>query len=149
VEEILRRDGRIVELASGGREALRLLEDRAFDLVISDLRMPDGDGRELHRELAFRNPGLAGRMLFLTGDTLGVTATELTDVDRDALIEKPVAPAALCRVRRRLDEARDQGGTAPPSSSPPEHFHAERGSAASSRPAAGRHEEGLERVQPD
>jgi PAS domain S-box-containing protein len=108
VEEVLGRDGHVVELASGGREALRLLEDRAFDLVISDLRMPEGDGRELHRELASRHPDLARRMLFFTGDTLGVAASELADVDRDALIEKPVEPAALRRaVRRRLDEARD------------------------------------------
>ena len=108
IEEVLGRDGHVVELASGGREALRLLEGRAFDLVISDLRMPEGDGRELHRELASRHPDLARRMLFFTGDTLGVAASELADVDRDALIEKPVEPAALRRaVRRRLDEARD------------------------------------------
>lgn len=106
VEEILRRDGHVTELAASGREALRSLNERACDLVISDLRMPDGDGRELHRALAVSRPDLARRMLFLTGDTLGVTPDELPGIDPGAMIEKPVEPAALRRaVRRRLESA--------------------------------------------
>jgi PAS domain S-box-containing protein len=111
--EILRRDGHAVELAAERPEALRLLEGGTFDLVVSDLRMPDGDGRELHAALASRHPDLARRMLFLTGDTLGAAASGLPGVDRDALVEKPVEPAALRRaVRRRLEEA--GGGGTPP-----------------------------------
>jgi CheY-like chemotaxis protein len=105
VEEILRRDGHAVELAAGGCEALRLLEARAYDLIVSDLRMPDGDGRELRRALADRHPDLARRMLFLTGDTLGVAdpSERPGGGDPDAVIEKPVEPAAMrLAVRRRL-----------------------------------------------
>jgi len=40
----LRREGYRIEAAAGGKEALAVLKARAFDLVITDLRMPDVDG---------------------------------------------------------------------------------------------------------
>jgi two-component system response regulator PilR (NtrC family) len=40
----LRRAGHRVEVASGGSEALATLKGREFDVVITDLRMPDVDG---------------------------------------------------------------------------------------------------------
>ena len=43
------RNGWDVETASGVREASRLLENREFQLVVSDMRMPDGDGLEVMR----------------------------------------------------------------------------------------------------
>ena len=43
------RSGWTVETASGVREATRLLESRDFQLVVSDMRMPDGDGLEVMR----------------------------------------------------------------------------------------------------
>lgn len=40
----LRREGYRIEAAAGGKEALAVLKARTFDLVITDLRMPDVDG---------------------------------------------------------------------------------------------------------
>ena len=34
-----------------GREALKAIEDRAFDLIITDLKMPDMDGIELTEQI--------------------------------------------------------------------------------------------------
>ena len=56
VADILSFDGHEVELASDGAEALRLVEQRVYDLILSDLRMPnlDGPGQRLrgYRHLA-------------------------------------------------------------------------------------------------
>lgn len=38
--------GHLVATASSGRELLRLVKERTFDLVITDIVMPDGDGWE-------------------------------------------------------------------------------------------------------
>jgi len=40
----LRQEGYRVEAASGGNEAIAALKARAFDVIITDLRMPDVDG---------------------------------------------------------------------------------------------------------
>jgi DNA-binding NtrC family response regulator len=42
--EMLALDGHAVVRAGGGRDALALLAARAFDVVVTDLRMPDVDG---------------------------------------------------------------------------------------------------------
>ncbi len=39
-------DGYSVQAASGGKEALKMLEDSEYDLVILDIKMPEMDGLE-------------------------------------------------------------------------------------------------------
>ena len=102
LDEILSRDGYTIERAASGREALEQVACGRFDLVISDVRMPDGDGRELYRSLCDRHPELARRVLILTGDTLGLGAGDLPGLPREALLEKPVEPVALRSAVRRL-----------------------------------------------
>ena len=43
----LEREGHAVEIAADGREGLDLLDSKTFDLVLTDVRMPRMDGREL------------------------------------------------------------------------------------------------------
>ncbi len=43
------RHGWRVETASCVRDAIRNVEDREFDLVVTDMRMPDGTGMEVMR----------------------------------------------------------------------------------------------------
>ena len=44
IAEHLRRDGLTVEVVASGRQALAAAEAETFDLIVSDLRMPDLDG---------------------------------------------------------------------------------------------------------
>jgi DNA-binding NtrC family response regulator len=53
------REGWIVEVASGGTEALRKLASQHFPLVVTDVRMPDGDGLQLMRSLRVSSPSTA------------------------------------------------------------------------------------------
>ena len=71
-------------LASGGGMALELLAQRAYDLVISDTKMPGLDGVGLYREVERRFPSLRERIVFLTGDVL--------DPEKRAFIEGTGAP---------------------------------------------------------
>jgi DNA-binding response OmpR family regulator len=82
-------------VARNGREALELADRERFDLVISDLRMPELGGRELYEELVRRHPGLAARLVFSTGDTVrGDTLAFLENLDRPYL-HKPFSLAEL------------------------------------------------------
>jgi PAS domain S-box-containing protein len=87
--EILRLDGLVVDVATGGRNAIERLGHVAYDLVISDLRMPDLDGRALYRELERSWPHLTRRIVFVTGDTLSVDTSEFIAASGAPVIEKP------------------------------------------------------------
>jgi CheY-like chemotaxis protein len=109
IEEILRDEGHAVAVAADGGEALRRLEQERFDLVITDLRMPGMDGRELYASLCQRDPVLATRTILLTGDALGLDPSRFPGLEADALLEKPALPEAVRRVvRHKL------GGAVPP-----------------------------------
>ncbi len=58
------RHGWRVETASGVREAVRNLEAREFDLIVTDMRMPDGSGMEVMR--AARRSNAATAVILLT-----------------------------------------------------------------------------------
>ena len=62
-----RRYGLEVDEADGGAEALRLLEDRWYDAVLLDLRMPRMDGFQVYGSLADSNAAQAKRVVFMTG----------------------------------------------------------------------------------
>src|SRR5207244_13413856 len=57
-----------VEGVGDGREAIRLLEQRAFDVIISDVRLPGMSGREFLARLRRDGPALVARLVFSTGD---------------------------------------------------------------------------------
>ncbi|HZB47229.1 MAG TPA: GAF domain-containing protein, partial [Pyrinomonadaceae bacterium] len=56
--EMVETLGHDAALAGGGSAALRMLEERAFDFVFTDLSMPEMDGWELAREIRRRWPSL-------------------------------------------------------------------------------------------
>lgn len=53
------RDGWIVDTACGSTEAKRKLESQHFPLLVTDVRMPDGDGLELMRSVRSSRPSMA------------------------------------------------------------------------------------------
>lgn len=61
---VLNRSGYLTVPASGGREALELLDSEYIDLIISDIMMPGMDGYELIRTL--RGNGYSLPILIIT-----------------------------------------------------------------------------------
>jgi CheY-like chemotaxis protein len=55
VSEMLRLEGHAVTIAENGREALRMLAADPFDLVITDLIMPEQEGIETISEIRRTN----------------------------------------------------------------------------------------------
>ena len=105
VADHLRRDGLTVEVVASGRLALSRLESRSFDIIVSDLRMPDLDGPALLQELRRRHPQLAKRLVLITGDALGAEVNEVIREANLPVFEKPLDLVALRGQVRRLMEA--------------------------------------------
>ncbi len=101
---------RVVTVGSG-REALERMAAEHYDVILMDVRMPDLDGRALYREIEQRWPGQAGRVVFVTGDTLASELREFVSESGRPVIEKPFLPSD---VRRVVVELATGGEVAPP-----------------------------------
>ncbi|HKY31929.1 MAG TPA: ATP-binding protein [Candidatus Polarisedimenticolia bacterium] len=69
VAEVLTAAGHSVDVAHDGCTARALLGEDRYDVIISDLKMPNMNGRELYHHVASCRPSLARRIIFSTGDT--------------------------------------------------------------------------------
>ncbi|HKW39193.1 MAG TPA: ATP-binding protein [Burkholderiales bacterium] len=90
-------DHRVAAVASG-REALERMAAERYDVILTDIRMPDLDGRTLYREIERRWPEQAARVVFVTGDTLASTLHEFASEYGRPVIEKPFVPKDVRRV---------------------------------------------------
>ena len=70
IRQGLEEEGHTVETAANGRQALAKLQDRTYDLILSDWRMPELDGPGLYQALAQQYPHLCRRTIVFTGDTM-------------------------------------------------------------------------------
>ena len=98
LEYLLQCDGYEVETAANGRIALEKLRARTYDLLLSDLRMPELDGMGLYEELAQHYPHLLPRLIFLTGDTLNAETTRLLEQVGAPRLSKPFTAPEVRRV---------------------------------------------------
>jgi two-component system NtrC family sensor kinase len=102
LRDMLEAAGLVVSTASSGRDALQQVAQQRFDLVVSDLRMPDTDGAGLWRALCTQQPALAQRMLFVTGDTLSQAASAFLADTGCLSLDKPFSRAELMQRVRLL-----------------------------------------------
>jgi len=97
----LRRLGHTVRLACNGQEALGLLAEDAFDLVLTDLRMPVLDGLGLLKAMADR--GLQVPALVMTAQGSVDSAVEAMKLGAQDYLQRPVDMDVLeLAVRRTL-----------------------------------------------
>lgn len=76
-----------VATASDAAEALAIASTRSFDLLLTDLMMPEMYGDELARRLRTINSKL--RVLYLTGFSDLLFAEQIVLLDGEAFLEKP------------------------------------------------------------
>ncbi|MEP1208154.1 MAG: ATP-binding protein [Rhizobiaceae bacterium] len=109
VAEVLIKEGFQVDLAQSGKYALECLQTRSYDAVLSDLNMPDVDGRGLYEALARDYTDLAAKTAFITGDTMGEASQKLLQESQRPFVEKPVSPNELRKlVYSLLSDGKEQ-----------------------------------------
>jgi len=100
IEQTLSEEGTFsVTLAKNGREGLREIKRRFFDLVISDMEMPYASGTDILRELRLTSPETA--LIFITA--YGTIEKAVTSVRQGAFdfITKPFEPDVLMAAAKR------------------------------------------------
>lgn len=68
--EMLALLGHKPTLCHSATHALHLIDDHRFDLIISDFRMPGLNGQQFYERAVAKQPELAPRIVFLTGDVV-------------------------------------------------------------------------------
>jgi signal transduction histidine kinase len=100
VVDSLRDAGYVVDHAHDGEEALLKVQAQPFDAVVCDLKMPRMDGKTFYRTLAATTPGLARRVIFVTGDVAGTDAETFLDESGCRWLAKPFRLGDLLRTVR-------------------------------------------------
>jgi len=70
-------------------EALALLEREAFDLILSDFRMPGMSGSDFFQQVVERHPRLARKVVFLSGDVSSNDTHFFFKATRSTYLMKP------------------------------------------------------------
>ncbi len=111
--ELLRHEGSDVVIATSAAEALAAIAARRFDMVVSDVVMPDMDGYDLYMELKERRPELP--VILMTGYLYDrdhvIKRSKLAGLDTRVLFKKPLDPDRLKQIiLDRCARREDAGG---------------------------------------
>jgi len=89
LKDVLLCSGYLVDTAANGNEALKQLTANRYDLIISDLCMPEMDGEALFQKVRDTDVQLASRIIFVTGDTVSPKSREFLDETGNRWLSKP------------------------------------------------------------
>jgi two-component system NtrC family sensor kinase len=100
--DMLSLDGYDIETAPNGIAALEKIEGRRYDLILTDLHMPELDGAGLFRELAKRGTHPPQKIIFLTGTAGTSEAHRVAQETGLPLLRKPFNLIELLELVRRV-----------------------------------------------
>jgi PAS domain S-box-containing protein len=91
IQRLLRREHRVTALTTV-KEALALLETgERFDVILSDLMMPEQNGEDFYKELNRVAPDQARRMIFMTGGAFTPRSEEFLRSSPVPQVAKPIS----------------------------------------------------------
>jgi two-component system CheB/CheR fusion protein len=100
--EVLRLEGAIVDTAESGKEALALLQTQHYDLLVSDLGMPEMDGFQLIGEVRRQEATRELRSIAMSGFGRRTDARRALEAGFDAHLPKPASIEELKTAIARL-----------------------------------------------
>lgn len=87
LKEELEEEGYAITTAVDGEDAIRLLRQDKFDLVLADIKMPRADGFDVLRTVKAEQPSV--RVIMLTGFADLKNAIESKRLGADDFVSKP------------------------------------------------------------
>jgi DNA-binding NtrC family response regulator len=102
LEKVLSKAGYSTLSAASGNEAIQVMKEEAIDIIVSDLKMPDGDGLELLRAAKQGRPSI--EVILLTGYGTVERAVEAMKEGAYDFITKPFKKAVILSTVERAVE---------------------------------------------
>jgi len=88
-QRILIAEGFDVDIAMNGLIAKKMVDDKSYDLCVSDIRTPDMNGMQLYEYLEQEHPELARRVIFTTGDVMSGSIAQFLNENKRPFLPKP------------------------------------------------------------
>jgi len=108
IAQLLAPLGLRIEVAGTAKDALDRVAQQPFDVVLLDIKLPDGCGVELGAQLHERAPD--AELVFVTGHASAEAAVKAVGQNAAAMLLKPFDPNALVEsVTKALHRKRDAG----------------------------------------
>lgn len=89
VSEALRGGGYWVDAVQNGSAGLERLRQERYDLIVSDIRMPEMSGIDFYQMLELRHTQMTHRLIFITGDSVSPVTRRFLDKTGVPYLEKP------------------------------------------------------------
>lgn len=93
IKKILDQEDYEIDLTQNSREGLEMALERGYDLVLSDIRMPDIGGMRILRDIKRAKPSTA--VIIITGYATVQSAVQAMKLGAQEFIEKPFTPDLL------------------------------------------------------
>lgn len=107
VERILAEEGFQIDLCSSGKEGLNLALANEYDLVLSDIRMPEIGGMRILRDIKRAKPSTP--VVIFTGYGTVQSAVQAMKLGATDYIEKPFTPDLLAEtVKKAISASKTQ-----------------------------------------
>ncbi|MBU0758949.1 MAG: sigma-54 dependent transcriptional regulator [Candidatus Omnitrophica bacterium] len=100
--EVLRSEGYIASMASDGYEAMQKIEEKGFDIVITDMKMAKMDGIDLLRKIKARHADT--EVIMITGYGNVETAVEAMKIGAFDYVTKPINDSEIKIIINKIIE---------------------------------------------
>ena len=107
-KKCLTPEGYDVDVAANGFEGMQLMQAAQYDLILTDLKMPEMDGMEFIVKAKASQPDT--RIIMITGYSTVEHAVKAMRLGAYNYVEKPFTPEALiAAAREALETKREKG----------------------------------------
>jgi CheY-like chemotaxis protein len=90
LKKVLTQSGNSVDTIDDASKALdKLSAGVSYDVILTDVRMPGMSGKELYSRIIEKTPTLKGRIIFVTGDVMGLDIKAFLDQNNLPYLAKP------------------------------------------------------------
>jgi PAS domain S-box-containing protein len=94
---LLNREGHKTETTDNCHDAIKLIKNNNYDIILLDIKLPDMSGIDLYEVMEKMNPSLLKKIIFITGDNMDILTQKFLEKTKARFFAKPFDYKVLIR----------------------------------------------------